>query len=1216
MANILENMVIGIGADISAIQKDLGQATRIIKNFESTANKNLKEFKQNTEKNMKSATRSIKGLTVAFVGLNTAMSALRLTYNIGRQIADTSGQFETLQTRLVTLSGSSAKARESMAWIVDFTKKTPFQLRETADAFNKLTASGVEATRMLPLIGDAVSAIGGGKEDLNGVVRAFTQISAKGRVSAEELLQISERGIPALKIMKEELGLTAKEMDNLTKAVPDMDEFWDAMEKGIKERFGGAMARQMTKFNGLVSNLSDEFMLFTKEIGEAGFLGVLKRELATALVTIDNLRKDGTLSRWAVEISDALSQVTMSVIKFTKATVAFLSSNQEIFKWAGKITAAYLAWKGVFSPILNLMKNSVIAIRSMGVGMKAYTVSVATATTGTKGLKSALIATNISLKALKASMMTFLPTALIIVAGEALAYIYNNLDRIKKKMDGFASNHALYEQAFRNLGAGANPDEIIKEMDRIRKAREVELSQKQKLIELDTTIAQQRIEALVDGEHIAKMTNELNNALRIPFQKGLAKADSRQLKQDKDNKVFDVLMIQNFGTAQDKINLKYDKMIDKVRALKTTTEQFNIFQRLADKARLKALDDLSEKEKKKAMKEQERLNNKTKREFTKKQKLLDDQAKIEAQYRQETFKLAEEFDPFTREESKIAQSVKLKMDALEEYAEFVGATEEEIAVMQNRIYRTAEEERLAFREQKADEAIKAETLSQRKFIVSMKEMWGKYYDDVASIATGFASSTESTLSDVLFDGLVGEMKTFQEYWEGFWRSMVRTVTDAIAKIAVEKGVSSLVGWGQAMNFFDIGAYEVKQDQVAMVHQGEMIIPKHEAETFRQSLQKNTGLSAMDEATNGALMRGATESFAFGGGTHVLSAGVGGIAMGASMDQIAGALTDVNAWSAIYGGSVIEGIESAFTEKFGLVDNKRTDMVDNFLSKALVGFGAVAPTGGGMLVAKAFGSLGELISGAVGKYIGTNYDEIAKDGYGALAGIGDLLDARPNERTLDALEGSVRFGQLSADASNRYAQVLKDSYLGTEVLTSNFDNIRESYSSYLEREVGQGQEFRNKLGTAQVMDAIQKQMASFQTFSFEGEPSSTSFSDSFGMSISDAIDSISEDDGFGSDGFGGFDTFEKGGRPKLNQPSIVGEKGWELFIPDQAGTIIPHDRSKRMLDSATTASSYSPETSSSDGDFATKSLLEIAKNTKLTYNKLNEIQVLGLPVQES
>tara|TARA_R110002126_G_scaffold129336_2_gene272142 strand:- start:192 stop:689 length:498 start_codon:yes stop_codon:yes gene_type:complete len=36
-------------------------------------------------------------------------------------------------------------------------------------------------------------------------------------------------------------------------------------------------------------------------------------------------------------------------------------------------------------------------------------------------------------------------------------------------------------------------------------------------------------------------------------------------------------------------------------------------------------------------------------------------------------------------------------------------------------------------------------------------------------------------------------------------------------------------------------------------------------------------------------------------------------------------------------------------------------------------------------------------------------------------------------------------------------------------------------------------------------------------------------------------------------------FANGGRPPSNRPSLVGEKGAELFVPDSAGTIVPNDQ---------------------------------------------------------
>ena len=42
-------------------------------------------------------------------------------------------------------------------------------------------------------------------------------------------------------------------------------------------------------------------------------------------------------------------------------------------------------------------------------------------------------------------------------------------------------------------------------------------------------------------------------------------------------------------------------------------------------------------------------------------------------------------------------------------------------------------------------------------------------------------------------------------------------------------------------------------------------------------------------------------------------------------------------------------------------------------------------------------------------------------------------------------------------------------------------------------------------------------------------------------------------------FGGLPGFSRGGRPPVGKPSIVGEKGPELFVPKRSGTIIPNDK---------------------------------------------------------
>lgn len=49
-------------------------------------------------------------------------------------------------------------------------------------------------------------------------------------------------------------------------------------------------------------------------------------------------------------------------------------------------------------------------------------------------------------------------------------------------------------------------------------------------------------------------------------------------------------------------------------------------------------------------------------------------------------------------------------------------------------------------------------------------------------------------------------------------------------------------------------------------------------------------------------------------------------------------------------------------------------------------------------------------------------------------------------------------------------------------------------------------------------------------------------------------------------------YAKGGRPKVGEWSIVGEKGPELFKPDSAGTIYPHEKSKQIANQPTPSNS--------------------------------------------
>jgi hypothetical protein len=114
-----------------------------------------------------------------------------------------------------------------------------------------------------------------------------------------------------------------------------------------------------------------------------------------------------------------------------------------------------------------------------------------------------------------------------------------------------------------------------------------------------------------------------------------------------------------------------------------------------------------------------------------------------------------------------------------------------------------------------------------------------------------------------------------------------------------------------------------------------------------------------------------------------------------------------------------------------------------------------------------------------------------------------------------------------------------------------DFARTIVRSFVEMLIGQAVQFAFKKSMALFkMDSIKKAMISL----YEGAMK-TFASIPFPLNVALVGGAIA----FGIGLINKIKGFEKGGRPPVGRPSIVGEKGAELFVPDQAGTIVPNDK---------------------------------------------------------
>lgn len=180
---------------------------------------------------------------------------------IGKFAIETASAAETSEISFTTMLGSEEAALDMMEQLADFAAHTPFELSGLQTATRQLLAYGFQAEEVVPMltaVGDATAALGTGQAGIESVTRALGQMQTRGKASAEEMLQLTEAGIPAWEYLARAIGTdTAGAMAAVSAGAVDADTAIAALTAGMEEDFGGMMESQSKTVAGLMSNLSD-----------------------------------------------------------------------------------------------------------------------------------------------------------------------------------------------------------------------------------------------------------------------------------------------------------------------------------------------------------------------------------------------------------------------------------------------------------------------------------------------------------------------------------------------------------------------------------------------------------------------------------------------------------------------------------------------------------------------------------------------------------------------------------------------------------------------------------------------------------------------------------------------------------------------------------------------------------------------------------------------
>ena len=161
-----------------------------------------------------------KKLTIGLTTPLTALTTAGIKYN---------AEMQTYNTRLTTLLGNAEKAQATLNQIKKDAAATPFDVAGLTQANSLLISTGLSAEdsrKTILALGNAVSASGGGNEELQRMAVNLQQVKNVGKATSLDIKQFAFAGIDVYGMLADYTGKTKAELQ-------DMEITWDMLNGAL-----------------------------------------------------------------------------------------------------------------------------------------------------------------------------------------------------------------------------------------------------------------------------------------------------------------------------------------------------------------------------------------------------------------------------------------------------------------------------------------------------------------------------------------------------------------------------------------------------------------------------------------------------------------------------------------------------------------------------------------------------------------------------------------------------------------------------------------------------------------------------------------------------------------------------------------------------------------------------------------------------------------------
>lgn len=225
------------------------------------ANNGMDGFASSTDKaSGKSLAGAIaQGTVMAGIFSKLGSAALSAAEGFISSGIEYNAQIEKYTTGFTNMLGSAEAAQQVMSQIQEDAAKTPFDVESLTKANQYLISAGENASyarSTIMALGDAVSATGGGNDELNRMSQNLQQIANTGKATTADIKQFAYAGIDVYGILADYTGKSTAEVQKMTISY---DLLTQALQAASEEggRYYNSMDTQSQTMNGRVSTLKD-----------------------------------------------------------------------------------------------------------------------------------------------------------------------------------------------------------------------------------------------------------------------------------------------------------------------------------------------------------------------------------------------------------------------------------------------------------------------------------------------------------------------------------------------------------------------------------------------------------------------------------------------------------------------------------------------------------------------------------------------------------------------------------------------------------------------------------------------------------------------------------------------------------------------------------------------------------------------------------------------